>query len=152
MPDTRKKQRLRPPALMVGLGQRETNPKSLSGAPELPSSQMLHSVSPDSIRIFPVQFSNFSATSHLTGFVIRRLNKGCFLGYISQTDPRGKLPPWLVNKITQKFAPRVVKQLLKAAEGYESWKCCQRNPNYKPWVYPEQTLDSPRISITDVSY
>ncbi|XP_057667300.1 START domain-containing protein 10-like isoform X1 [Diorhabda carinulata] len=89
------------------------------------------------------------AISHLTGFVIRDGSNGCFLGYVSQTDPRGKLPPWLVNKITQKFAPKVVKQLKKAAEGYELWKSSQENPGYKPWVYPEQTLDSPRISISD---
>ncbi|KAG5899900.1 hypothetical protein JTB14_002452 [Gonioctena quinquepunctata] len=89
------------------------------------------------------------AISHLTGFVIRKLPNGCFLGYISQTDPRGKLPPWLVNKITQKFAPKVVKQLRKAADGYESWKASQSDPSFKPWIYPEQTLSSPRISISD---
>ncbi|CAG9834738.1 unnamed protein product [Diabrotica balteata] len=89
------------------------------------------------------------AISHMTGFVIRESAKGCFLGYISQTDPRGKLPPWLVNKITQKFAPKVVKQLKKAAEGYETWKSSQENPYYKPWIYPEQTMSSPRINISD---
>lgn len=89
------------------------------------------------------------ATSHLTGFVIRRTDSGTFLGYISQTDPRGKLPPWLVNKVTQKFAPRVVKQLIKAAEGYETWKSSQQEPGFKPWIYPEQM--SPRITIHEVS-
>lgn len=89
------------------------------------------------------------AVSHLTGFVIRVVDEGCFLGYISQTDPRGKLPPWLVNKITQKFAPKVVKQLRKAAEGYETWKAGQRNPMFKPWIYPELTLLSPRVKIAD---
>lgn len=93
----------------------------------------------------------YRGTSHLTGFLIRKTHNGSFLGYISQTDPRGKLPSWLVNKITQKFAPRVVKQLLKASEGYEFWKSRQMGSNFKPWVYPEQTLLSPRISISDVS-
>lgn len=87
----------------------------------------------------------------MTGFVIRRLDNGSFLGYISQTDPRGKLPPWLVNKITQKFAPKVVKQLLKASEGYETWKGSQGDPNCKPWVYPEQMFKANRIKIEDVS-
>lgn len=82
---------------------------------------------------------------------MRRHNAGTFIGYISQTDPRGKLPPWLVNKVTQKFAPRVVKQLRKAAEGYELWKATQRDPHFKPWVYPEQTIMSPRITVNDVS-
>lgn len=81
---------------------------------------------------------------------MRPYKSGCFLGYVSQTDPRGKLPPWLVNKITQKFAPRVVSTLHKAAEGYESWKAMQPNPNFKPWTYPELTLLSPRISLSDV--
>lgn len=88
----------------------------------------------------------------MTGFVLRQTSAGCFMGYISQTDPRGKLPSWLVNKITQKFAPRVVKQLRKAAEGYESWKSAQRDPGLKPWTYPEQMLlASKRITIKDVS-
>lgn len=82
---------------------------------------------------------------------MRRHEAGSFIGYISQTDPRGKLPSWLVNKVTQKFAPKVVKQLRKAAEGYELWKMNQADPHYKPWVYPEQTMLSPRISIADVS-
>lgn len=88
------------------------------------------------------------AVSHLTGFVLRQKSTGCFLGYISQTDPRGKLPPWLVNKITQKFAPRVVKQLRKAAEGYESWKIAQANPVLKPWLNPEQIMTA-RINIAE---
>lgn len=82
---------------------------------------------------------------------MRRHEAGTFVGYISQTDPRGKLPPWLVNKVTQKFAPRVVKQLKKAAEGYELWKMNQSDPHMKPWAYPEQTIMSPRISINDVN-
>ncbi|KAL1491519.1 hypothetical protein ABEB36_012104 [Hypothenemus hampei] len=89
------------------------------------------------------------AVSYLTGFVIRKRDTGCFLGYISQTDPKGKLPSWLVNKITQKFAPRVVKKLKRAAEGYEEWKFSQSNPMNKPWIYPELTLDSPRINVSD---
>nr|CAI5865148.1 unnamed protein product [Callosobruchus analis] len=87
--------------------------------------------------------------SYLTGFVLRKTDKGCFLGYISQTDPRGKLPPWLVNKVSQKFAPKVVDNLKKAANGYDKWKMAQPNPYFKPWVSPEQTLQSPRISTKD---
>lgn len=34
---------------------------------------------------------------------------GCNLGYISQTDPQGTLPPWLVNRVTQIFGPKVNK-------------------------------------------
>lgn len=73
------------------------------------------------------------------------------MGYVSHTDPRGKLPPWLVNKITQIFAPKMVKQLRKAVEGYNNWKVRQTNPDFKPWTYPEQMILAPRISITDVN-
>ncbi|XP_063922190.1 START domain-containing protein 10-like [Zophobas morio] len=98
---------------------------------------------------YPPRKGFIRATSHLTGFVVRYHERGCFLGYISQTDPRGKLPIWLVNKITQKFAPKVVKQLKKAAEGYESWKVSQKDPLRKPWIYPELTLLSAKISTND---
>ncbi|XP_050310632.1 START domain-containing protein 10-like isoform X2 [Anthonomus grandis grandis] len=89
------------------------------------------------------------AISFMTGFVIRGRKEGCFLGYISQTDPKGRLPSWIVNKVTQKLAPKVVKTLKKAVEGYETWKSRQPNPLNKPWIYPELTLMSPRISISD---
>ncbi|CAH1118920.1 unnamed protein product, partial [Phaedon cochleariae] len=98
---------------------------------------------------YAIRKGHIRAVSHLTGFVVRAKAEGCFLGYVSQTDPRGKLPIWLVNKITQKFAPKVVKQLRKAAEGYETWKSAQGDPSYKPWVYPEQTLSVPRVSLSD---
>jgi hypothetical protein len=44
----------------------------------------------------------------LAGFLIRPSGPtGSELGYVSQTDPQGTLPPWLVNKVTQIFAPKV---------------------------------------------
>ncbi|XP_019864615.2 START domain-containing protein 10 isoform X2 [Aethina tumida] len=98
---------------------------------------------------YPPKKGFVRAISYLTGYVIRSTKMGCFLGYISQTDPRGKLPSWLCNKLTQKFAPKVVQQLLHASQGYENWKHSQINPNYKPWVYPELTLDVPRVSVKD---
>lgn len=73
---------------------------------------------------------------------------GCFLGYVSQTDPQGKLPPWLVNKVTQIFGPKLVKKLYKAAKNYDTWKTAQDKPSLKPWYYPEQ-IQSPRINIRD---
>ena len=86
----------------------------------------------------------------LTGFIIRPAEQGCYLAYISQTDPKGKLPSWLINKLTQKMAPKTVRKLEKAAEGYEAWKNSQVNPRFKPWLYPEQTLMSVRVNICDV--
>lgn len=98
---------------------------------------------------YPQKKGFIRATSYLTGFVVRALDDGCFLGYVSQTDPHGKLPPWLVNKITKKFAPKVITRLKKAAEKYEQWKSTQINPRYKPWIYPELTIDLKRVLIED---
>ncbi|XP_070154658.1 START domain-containing protein 10 [Polyergus mexicanus] len=89
------------------------------------------------------------ATSYLTGYIVRpsRNGDGSELGYVSHTDPHGKLPVWLVNKITQIFAPKMVKRLHKASVNYPSWKVLN-NPNYKPWHYPEQIM-APRIRIEE---
>ncbi|KAG8303107.1 START domain-containing protein 10-like [Homalodisca vitripennis] len=87
------------------------------------------------------------ATSYLTGYLVRSYPDipGCELGYISQTDPQGTLPPWLVNRVTQIFGPKLIKDLQKASLGYLGWKA-KHNPHWKPWHYPEQIL-SPRIKM-----
>nr|CAD7439128.1 unnamed protein product [Timema bartmani] len=101
----------------------------------------------------PVSCEN-SALDHSTtgyaprGFLVRTSGDvGCELGYVSQTDPQGNLPPWIVNRITQIFAPKMVKKLLKASRGYPQWKQ-DNNPNWKPWHYPEQ-ITAPRITVHD---
>ncbi|XP_044753381.1 START domain-containing protein 10-like isoform X2 [Coccinella septempunctata] len=99
---------------------------------------------------FPPRKGFIRATSHLTGFVIRTMDNGCSFGYVTQTDPRGKLPPWLVDKITKKFAPKMITKLKKAAENYEQWKLNQKNPDFKPWVYPELTVEyKKRVQVED---
>lgn len=47
------------------------------------------------------------------------------------------------------FAPKLVKKLHKAALKYEKWKVKSKNPNYKPWIYPEQ-IHVQRIDWNDI--
>lgn len=91
----------------------------------------------------------FRAITHITGFVLRSRapDNGCILNYVAQCDPQGKLPPWLVNKVTHTLGPRMVKDLRKAALGYVGWKQSQSHFR-KPWRFPED-ITVPRILITD---
>lgn len=88
------------------------------------------------------------ALTHLTGFVIRTKGHGCTIGYVAHCDPQGKLPPWLVNKVTHSLGPKMVKDLRKAAIGYIAWKSKQLIRT-KPWRFPEEG-SSPRISLDNV--
>lgn len=88
------------------------------------------------------------AFTHITGFLLRpKPPTGCILNYVAQCDPCGKLPPWLVNKVTNTLGPRMIKDLRKAALGYGAWKENQTHFR-KPWRYPEEII-VPRILIED---
>lgn len=52
---------------------------------------------------------HYQKRSYVKGYIVRpsRNGDGSELGYVSHTDPHGKLPVWLVNKVTQIFAPKV---------------------------------------------
>ncbi|KER33819.1 hypothetical protein T265_00477 [Opisthorchis viverrini] len=89
------------------------------------------------------------AISHLTSYIIRPCGSNeCELIYITQCDPRGKLPTWAVNKATQYVAPRVIKRLIKACQQYTAWKR-RHQPEFKPWIYPEQ-CKLPTINWDDI--
>jgi hypothetical protein len=47
------------------------------------------------------------------------------------------------------YAPKLAKKLYKACLKYEKWKLKQKNPGYKPWLFPEQN-DVPRINWSDI--
>ncbi|CAH1967421.1 unnamed protein product [Acanthoscelides obtectus] len=89
------------------------------------------------------------AISYITGYVVRRIDGGSFIGYISQSDPGGKLSPWIVNRIAHIVAPKIVENVRKAVDGYAEWKKAQPNPTFKPWLNPEHALLSPQVRITD---
>lgn len=92
--------------------------------------------------------------SFLTGYYIKptsgdNVNKpGVQIYYVTQSDPKGKLPAWAVNKAAQLLAPKVMTRLYKACKGYSSWKA-KHNPNLKPWIYPEQNT-LPRLNQADI--
>lgn len=96
-------------------------------------------------------YFHFRAITHITGFVLRPRHpaSGCILNYVAQCDPQGKLPPWLVNKVTHTLGPRMIKDIRKAALGYPQWKDEQSHCR-KPWRFPEDII-LPRILISDCS-
>lgn len=77
----------------------------------------------------------------ISGYLIKEKEQGCEVIYISHSDPKGKLPTWLVNRVTKVVAPKVIKKLHKACLGYPEWKE-KHHPTWKPWSVPEQQVSS----------
>ncbi|KAF8357291.1 hypothetical protein PRIPAC_92286 [Pristionchus pacificus] len=102
-----------------------------------------HSVCHDD---YPPMAGHIRGTTFLSGYLIRENGKGCDLTYVTHTDPGGKIPKWLINRVSKVMAPKVLDKLYKAALGYPEWKAKNR-PNWKPWRYPDQLVDAPRISL-----
>ncbi|XP_077984281.1 START domain-containing protein 10-like [Glandiceps talaboti] len=88
------------------------------------------------------------ADTYITGYLIRPKGKGCEMTYVSQSDPKGSLPAWLINKVTQLVAPKIMQRVYKACQKYPGWKA-KNNPKYKPWLYPEQ-IRLERLNIDDI--
>ena len=44
------------------------------------------------------------------GFLVTPLGSGCQLGYVAHSDPGGKLPSWVTNKLSTVLAPKVRKR------------------------------------------
>ncbi|XP_077956732.1 START domain containing 14 [Gasterosteus aculeatus] len=91
------------------------------------------------------------AISILTGYFIKPTGpNSCTFIYLSQADPKGSLPKWVVNQASQVFAPRVMKCVHKAGQNYPEWKR-QNSPGQKPWLHPEQStlpmMDPGELSI-----
>ena len=47
--------------------------------------------------------------AYLTAYLIRPLanQSGCRMSYVTHSDPKGKLPGWLINRITHTVCPKV---------------------------------------------
>ncbi|XP_053098759.1 START domain-containing protein 10-like isoform X1 [Hemicordylus capensis] len=99
---------------------------------------------------YPPRKDFVRAVSLQTGYLIKATgNSGCILYYLTQVDPRGSLPKWVVNKASQYVAPKAMKKIYKAGLKYPEWKR-KHNPDFKPWVYPEQNT-LPSISLAELS-
>ncbi|KAK6298873.1 hypothetical protein J4Q44_G00303830 [Coregonus suidteri] len=88
---------------------------------------------------YPPKKDLVRAISLLTGYLVKATGpNSCSFTYLSQADPKGSLPKWVVNKASQVLAPRVLKCVHKAGQSYPEWKK-QNSPDQKPWLYPEQS-------------
>ncbi|KAM4732441.1 START domain containing 14 [Anableps anableps] len=99
----------------------------------------------------PPQSNLVRAVSLLTGYFIKATGpNSCTFTYLSQADPKGSLPKWVVNKASQVLAPRVLKSVHKAGQNYPEWKQ-QNSPDVKPWLHPEQSnicmMDPTKLSL-----
>eukprot|EP00744_Colponema_vietnamica_P011521 GILI01016205.1.p1 GENE.GILI01016205.1~~GILI01016205.1.p1 ORF type:complete len:291 (-),score=34.97 GILI01016205.1:108-980(-) len=59
--------------------------------------------------------------SKMTGYFVQPWRDGCSLTYITQCDPGGWIPHFVMNFVTTKYAPKVIDNLRKACSGYEAW-------------------------------
>lgn len=71
--------------------------------------------------------------------------KHCNYTFISHSNPGGKIPKFLVNFTTSTFAPGFIKTFVKACVDYPAWKAQQTNPDFMPWLNPNQH-DCPFVS------
>uniref|UniRef100_A0A7E4VUT0 START domain-containing protein 10 n=1 Tax=Panagrellus redivivus TaxID=6233 RepID=A0A7E4VUT0_PANRE len=103
-----------------------------------------HSVCHDD---FPPQKGLIRGTIYLTAYFVRELGANeCEVTYITHSDPKGKLPTWLINRVTKAVAPKALKKLHKTCQNYPAWKN-KHEPHWKPWLFPEQLQAAPRIKL-----
>nr|ACO10316.1 PCTP-like protein [Caligus rogercresseyi] len=104
-----------------------------------------HSVSH---KAYPQKKGFIRGTSYLTGFLITPLGRtGCTVGYVTHSNPKGKVPNWLSNKLSTTLAPKLVKKIHKACLKYDKWKA-GHNPEWKPWNQSQQT-EGKKIDLKD---
>jgi StAR-related lipid transfer protein 10 len=72
---------------------------------------------------YPPKKGIVRALSYLTSsYIVSNGKNSCTLYYITQSDPGGSLPAWIVNMASKVFAPKLMKKLYKASLKYDKWK------------------------------
>jgi hypothetical protein len=105
-----------------------------------------HSVCHDK---YPPGKAHVRATVYLTAYFVRSMGEhSTQVTYLTHSDPKGKLPSWFVNRLSKVIAPKLFKKLHKAALNYTEWKK-NHNPFHKPWRFPEQQENCPRVNLTE---
>ncbi|NXR90080.1 STA10 protein, partial [Hypocryptadius cinnamomeus] len=92
---------------------------------------------------YPPRKDFVRAVSLQTGYLIKANGDGaCILYYLTQVDPRAQGAP-------APLCPQAMKKIYKAGLKYPEWKR-RHDPEYKPWVYPEQNT-LPSVSLAELS-
>jgi len=79
------------------------------------------------------------ANSISTGYWLRpsvdkeKGDNGCNLIYMTQTDPGGWIPAWVVNSTASTFAPKIIENLTRVSAKYDDWKAKNRTEPL-PWI------------------
>ena len=87
--------------------------------------------------LFPQTGWNVRAHTYITGYHLRCTEEGTSLTFISHSDPKGFIPPFLCNHIAKRAAPNMVSTMYRASLQYLEWKH-SNNPLHTPWRCPEQ--------------
>ncbi|CAF0994921.1 unnamed protein product [Brachionus calyciflorus] len=97
---------------------------------------------------YPPNSDTVRAVSFITATLIKPTSENtCTFYFVTHADPGG-LPPWIVNLSTKLYGPKFVDKLHKACLKYDKWKS-KNNPNFMPWIYPEQRK-APMIDWNDI--
>lgn len=79
------------------------------------------------------------AHSRMSGYILEPAPDGrCRFTYISHIDPCGGIPKMVINFIGTKMAPKSIATLITACSKYTAWKKCTAQPEFKPWINPDQ--------------
>uniref|UniRef100_A0A8C3BT84 START domain-containing protein 10 n=1 Tax=Cairina moschata TaxID=8855 RepID=A0A8C3BT84_CAIMO len=96
---------------------------------------------------YPPRKDLVRAVALLMGYLVCPTGpSSCRLTYLAQVDPKGSLPKWVVNKVSQYLVPQMLKRLHKACVQYPAWKQ-QHGLTVKPWLYPEQN-ELPELALS----